>query len=1249
MLLEALASGGGSDWYYTVLVKAPLNANVTVDDGDEEVTAVGAGVDTLIGIPVHNPSSAYTVSVEMDGFTAPTQTVNTPATSGGISTELTFNFATINMTYDDEFRGQTATITDGTHTQTATLPAAPSNLFTVHVPYTGNWRISAEDSVGHQLFYTSPDPIPITSLTQTSNVDMFVIPNGETVLPVNDIETWLACADIKNTGYTTLAEVLADEDVLFKVLTDDNANKYLKRSTKFAKRVEVPILSADSDKIYKAGQTFVNGYEAWKAFDGNDSTAAAVQQSNTVAYLGYIFDDAEEIVKVTVSAGTGSNTQHVIEYSDDGTDWTLCSDTATTTAEKQLATLNINSGTGSHRYWRMKRTTASATSGVCYSLQFYGKDKITDSELAMQIIGADDFASDILLSDATWREAIVESEYVESVTNGRNPIMTSDTTPSGSCSASMSIYDGHAWNAFDDDISTYCQLRSGTAVGGEYVEYDFASPFRPLLAKAYLMTTQANLYVKAYDEDTTTWVTIGTLKPGSSHDIQSAEMDSSKLNKTYAKYRFEFATSSSISPKFWVCQIFGREAGGVQTLLKAAGISRPYTTIDELLADHVTLQKVISSHDAIDYLVTAKSFIDAITSDATAMRYIGKRNYAADTLLADEDWLEGIVYSDYVDSVMVKTPAMTSNTTPSGTVTAGNYYDTNYPYLCVGNESNVGYWQSQPGGNHWIQYEFAEAFEPIYVRYGLSHNYYADQATVTGQLKGYDETAGQWDDLTVMDSTGKSKQITHRIDTNGKKYKKYQIYSTVDYTMSTNITAWFIYGREDVDESKIDVYGAAGATVQFEHNGSWENLTTLDATTDKGHAVIDVTDLPTGVSKLLFKTDVAKDPDDLTADYTKEIDIFDDMIEIAVMPDNVIYWYGNNQPTNLGNGLKQGCKASNTGEWQYSTASASCESQGNNMLSTEFIKTRLYKKANVITDVTHRSYGTSLLTSNNSTITDDCYNYAIDRLVIWRNANNEKISLEITKDDDARVNYGINSGTIADATTLRALWMSRPNPLANFFSAAKDTVYYLENGVQVVVAKTDEFGGAVVDFNSIPANTTLYSSVAKDPTDATLQTAFSKQFVPSGGKFYLMPEDGDKMLYWYGYVGKNLEDVSTANGWEAESGYSVVSPVYNDNYILISAPSSSQDCGVGNKKEFVGSYKVKAIAQGVTIAGGNYMYICGHPSKTLRNNDPTYTSVSNTSIEVYEYVPSAATYNSYVATYNANGRSGKLYAMWVEE
>ena len=61
------------------------------------------------------------------------------------------------------------------------------------------------------------------------------VPDGAIVTPVNDITTWLKTGEISNQySYTTIEQVIADSTCTQSLMNNENAMKYLARSTEFA-------------------------------------------------------------------------------------------------------------------------------------------------------------------------------------------------------------------------------------------------------------------------------------------------------------------------------------------------------------------------------------------------------------------------------------------------------------------------------------------------------------------------------------------------------------------------------------------------------------------------------------------------------------------------------------------------------------------------------------------------------------------------------------------------------------------------------------------------------------------------------------------------------------------------------------------------------------------------------------------------------------------------------------------------------
>ena len=899
MYFEALASGGGSDWYYTILMKAPLGAKITVDDGDEEVEATGAGMDTIIGIPVHDDSSTYTVSVEMNGLTAPTSSITTPATSGGISSIVEVPFAKISLTYDDEFRGQSMSMTDGTHTASPS-PVLPvlGNTVDVYVPYTGNWTLEATDPVSGNQFNSSPNPVPVVSLDQTINAGLYVIPDGKTVLPVNDIETWLLCADIKDVSYTTLAEVLADEDVLRRLLTDDNAIDYLKRSTGWSVNPGlVPIMIDATHPEGEAGcypSAFVGSedYSGWRAFTRDNTLSGAIpNQFGGVIWYKFNSDcniKAFDIYHLDRNSRAIRNNVQLVG-SNDGTNWTNIGSEFTMSGTNVTDYFTVDNNS-EYLYWGIKIVGSSSgheiSNGYGYHIQFYSRtDKgITGNETAMSYISAYDYAADTLLSDSDWFDALYTSEYSEKVIT-TVPTMTDDTHPSGECfygwanvgTESPSDY-RNPYLAFDGDDATRCFTKYANPSYDQWIGYDFKKPIRVVAARLincnWSGTYRAkNVFIKASnDRNTYTAISSDYTMPESS-DPQIIKFNNNlTAYNNWAVHIKDAYVGTDSGTGINEIQFYGRQAAGVQTLLKAAGVDRPYTTLEELFADKEALATVIGSHAAIDYLVTVKDWIDEFTSDETAMLFIGGDNYAADTLLGDSDWSDAIYKSEYAELVLTMVPKMTSNTTPSGVASSSAIGQ--YTYMLFDrDETGYARYQSNSPNVSYAQYEFPD---PVVI----TKAYFTSEPfnfSISGSNDGITFTS-------LLEVTSRTSDNMYDIP-NSTAYKYYRITQIAAYSAAANL-GWVeiqFYGREDVTEG-VHIFSAASDTIYDQNNN-------VIATTDtSGYAFVSKSLLPNGTYTL--RSTKAKDPDNLSNDFTKVVNVTDATKAIVLMPDKVIYWFG---------------------------------------------------------------------------------------------------------------------------------------------------------------------------------------------------------------------------------------------------------------------------------------------------------------------------------------------------------------------
>ena len=243
----------------------------------------------------------------------------------------------------------------------------------------------------------------------------------------------------------------------------------------------------------------------------------------------------------------------------------------------------------------------------------------------------------------------------------------------------------------------------------------------------------------------------------------------------------------------------------IQTWLHCANIwDKAYTTIGEVLADSTTLSALISSSNAVDYMVRSTTWASSVCADSSAMTYIGLNNYCANTLIADSTWRSAIIQSDYRESVCnVKAPPMTGTTTPSGEVifseeiiSAGwKAFDGDWSKSLDYN--NKKGWSTDHRTNQYIGYDFGKSVKFVGYSYRdcvMSSTYYG---IVTYKTQYYD--GNDWVDSTSeLTNTNHSTRENKAVETVGTGTKMRMYIVTATYGMNASATNIQFYGREDV-------------------------------------------------------------------------------------------------------------------------------------------------------------------------------------------------------------------------------------------------------------------------------------------------------------------------------------------------------------------------------------------------------------------------------------------------------------------
>lgn len=337
----------------------------------------------------------------------------------------------VNFTCHSGFIGKTVTMEfQGTPHAGETVDnvsgtVASDGTLTLYPMHDGLWKYYAtSDLSGYQE--------GIITLEKWGNysVEFIDTPDGATVTPTDDVQTWLHCANVWNKSYTTISEVVADTTTLNIVISDNNASDYLVRSTTFATDicsnesamtyiglndycanklladstwleaicnakdssgkdlfeivldVKVPTLHEDSSLVFSSTD-YSSNHAKWKAFNGNNVTDSWLPANgDTDAYVGYEFTNPVIINKVVYllyrGAGLITFTGKTIKVkatndkSKPISQWqelfTTSEDFSTNIEYPKI----INNNTA-YKYYAFNQNNGNVGSG--WHIQFYGRER----------------------------------------------------------------------------------------------------------------------------------------------------------------------------------------------------------------------------------------------------------------------------------------------------------------------------------------------------------------------------------------------------------------------------------------------------------------------------------------------------------------------------------------------------------------------------------------------------------------------------------------------------------------------------------------------------------------------------------------------------------------------------------------------------------------------------------------------------------------------------------------------------------
>lgn len=332
------------------------------------------------------------------------------------------------------------------------------------------------------------------------------------------------------------------------------------------------------------------------------------------------------------------------------------------------------------------------------------------------------------------------------INNALIPIMTSNTTPSGVVSANAIYSAGYeAYRAFDRNTSTIWACTAAGSTNG-WLQYQF--PQATIVKKFFILSPktgsipQTTRYKISGSNDGTNFTDLGTFNYTTVSDTEG-ETNSLNNSTAYTYYRL--------------------------TVLGFNGNA----AISEL---QFYPQDVV------------------IPENQYAMSYIGLNNYCANTLLADEDWLEGICNSEYFESVLnYKIPTLTSDTQ--------NNYKVTYDSLLTGGSAQYagwkafnssyanGWYSANTSAEHWLKLEIPSA--KVIKKVVASGFYTIGPNDIDIQCSADNST---WNNL--VSGIGRGQSVNKAVNnSNSRKYYRVHCNANGGYIGVDSIQ---FYGRADV-------------------------------------------------------------------------------------------------------------------------------------------------------------------------------------------------------------------------------------------------------------------------------------------------------------------------------------------------------------------------------------------------------------------------------------------------------------------
>ena len=366
----------------------------------------------------------------------------------------------------------------------------------------------------------------------------------------------------------------------------------------------------------------------------------------------------------------------------------------------------------------------------------------------------------------------------------------------------------------------------------------------------------------------------------------------------------------------------------IQMWLKCAAIrdKTTYTTLSDVLGDTETLIALCADSNACDYMARSTNWASGVAADSTAMLIVGKYNYCAKALISNATWCEALAGSSYWQYVFdISVPLMTSDSAPSGVASSSGAY-TNCPAYYAFDRNDSTQWQASgnSGTSSWLQYMFPDSVE---IKLVEIRTFSGQNRDYIGTFQGSND-GSNWTDLASNITVGTTPSMTFIQNSDGYKYYRLQTVQhnwTADAPRAVIGTVQF-YGRTEKNYQGIAIHSAVeDPNIYYMSSGSPVTLCGI-ASGDTGEIQASALE-PFKNTNLTLYSSVAKDPTNLSNDYSKSIRITPNITEIYLMPIGALYWYGNECLDKTGGYTNSG----------YSIFSTACVAGQKNKNSFQFL------------------------------------------------------------------------------------------------------------------------------------------------------------------------------------------------------------------------------------------------------------------------------------------------------------------------